>query len=157
MVGLGGLLVALDQATKIWVVAALAERQPVPVWGDAIRLLLIRNPGAAFSFATDATPVLTALAAAVVVGLLWYSRRVRNRWWAVGLGLVLGGAAGNLVDRIVRAPGVFHGHVVDFIAVGWWPVFNVADSALTIGVVVLALAVALGKEPRAAGKDGDDE
>lgn len=146
MVGLGVLVALIDQLTKIWAVAALTERVGVPVIGDTVQLLLIRNSGAAFSFATDATPLLSALAAAVVLGLLWYSTKVRNAWWASGLGLVLGGAAGNLVDRLVRAPGFLHGHVVDFVSVGWWPIFNVADSALTIGVVVLAVAVVLGKE-----------
>ena len=85
---------------------------------------------------------LALVALAVVVGLLWFSRRIHSRWWAWGLGLVLGGAAGNLVDRLLRDPGVLRGHVVDFVSVGWWPVFNVADSCLVAGVIVIAVAVA---------------
>ncbi|MBB1038691.1 signal peptidase II, partial [Dietzia natronolimnaea] len=76
----------------------------------------------------------------------WFSRRVHSRWWAWGLGLILGGAAGNLVDRYLRSPGVLRGHVVDFVSVGWWPVFNVADSSLVVGVIVVAVAVFRGVE-----------
>lgn len=148
LLGIGGGVAVLDQLTKIWAVAALEEGRGVPVLGETVQLLLIRNPGAAFSFATDATPLLSLLATAVVIGLVWYSRKVEEPWWGTGLGLVLGGAAGNLVDRLVRAPGFLHGHVVDFVSVGWWPIFNVADSALTVGVVVIAVAVLLGKDPQ---------
>ena len=134
--------VIADQATKILAVASLEPGRPVELIGETVRLVLIRNPGAAFSMGTELTAVLSVVALVVVVGLLWFSRRVHSRWWAWGLGLVLGGAAGNLVDRLLRDPGVLRGHVVDFMSIGWWPVFNVADSCLVAGVIVIAVAVA---------------
>ena len=134
--------VIADQATKILAVASLEPGRPVELIGETVRLVLIRNPGAAFSLGTELTAVLSVVALVVVVGLLWFSRRVHSRWWAWGLGLVLGGAAGNLVDRLLRDPGVLRGHVVDFMSIGWWPVFNVADSCLVAGVIVIAVAVA---------------
>lgn len=146
MLVLAALIVVADQVTKIAAVAALEGQQAIGVIGDTVRLVLLRNPGAAFSMGTDATVVLSLVATAVVLGLLWFSRRVHSRWWACGLGLILGGAAGNLVDRYVRSPGVLRGHVVDFVSVGWWPVFNVADSCLVAGVIVIAVAVLLGMD-----------
>jgi len=145
LLGVGALVVVLDQLTKVWAVAALEGGPGVDVVGDTVRLVLLRNSGAAFSLGEDATPVFTVLSTVVVLGLLWFARTVHSRWWAWGLGLVLGGAAGNLVDRMVRSPGPLHGHVVDFVSVGWWPVFNVADSCLVAGVVVLMVTVMLGE------------
>ena len=139
-------IVLIDQLTKIWAVTRLEGRPPVPVVGDTVRLLLVRNSGAAFSLGTDSTVVFGVLSTVVVLGLIWFSRSVHSRWWAWGLGLVLGGAAGNLVDRLLRDPGMLRGHVVDFVSVGWWPVFNVADSCLVVGVVVLLAAVLLGED-----------
>ena len=141
MLAIAALIVLMDQVTKVIAVAALEGEQPIRIVGDTVRLLLLRNPGAAFSLGTESTVVLSILATVVVAGLIWFSRRVHARWWAWGLGLILGGAAGNLVDRFVRSPGVLRGHVVDFVSVGWWPVFNVADSCLVAGVLVVAVAV----------------
>lgn len=141
MLVIAAVAVIADQITKVVAVAALDPGRPVELIGETVRLVLIRNPGAAFSMGTELTAVLSVVAILVVVGLLWFSRRVHSRWWAWGLGLVLGGAAGNLVDRLVRDPGVLRGHVVDFMSVGWWPVFNVADSCLVAGVIVIAVAV----------------
>ncbi len=141
MLVIAAVAVIVDQITKVVAVAALDPGRPVELIGETVRLVLIRNPGAAFSMGTGFTSVLSVVAILVVVGLLWFSRRVHSRWWAWGLGLVLGGAAGNLVDRLVRDPGVLRGHVVDFMSVGWWPVFNVADSCLVAGVIVIAVAV----------------
>lgn len=146
LVLLGLVIVVLDQIAKVVAVETLDDG-PVPIIGETIRFALVRNSGAAFSLGTDATPVFTVLATVVVLGLLWYSRRVTESWWALGLGLILGGAAGNLVDRLVRAPGFLHGHVIDYVAVGWFPVFNIADAALTVGVVVIAFAVLFGRDP----------
>lgn len=142
MLVIAAVAVIADQATKILAVVFLEPGRPVELIGETVRLVLIRNPGAAFSMGTELTAVLSIVALAVVVGLLWFSRRIHSRWWAWGLGLVLGGAAGNLVDRLLRDPGVLRGHVVDFVSVGWWPVFNVADSCLVAGVIVIAVAVA---------------
>jgi signal peptidase II len=139
-------VLALDLVTKVIATAALEGREPVSILGGAVYLQLLRNPGAAFSIATGMTWVLALVAIAVVIALIWFSRRLTSRAWAAGFGLVLGGALGNLVDRIFRAPGVLQGHVVDFISIlapdgRVWPVFNVADSAICVGVARLAYSV----------------
>ena len=141
MLVLGAVIVIVDQITKVLAVANLEGAAPIRLVGETVRLVLLRNPGAAFSMGTEFTMVLSIVATVVVLGLLWFSRRVHSRWWAWGLGLILGGAAGNLVDRYFRAPGILEGHVVDFMSIGWWPVFNVADSCLVAGVIVVAVAV----------------
>ncbi|NMO93300.1 signal peptidase II [Actinomycetospora sp. TBRC 11914] len=135
-------VLALDIATKAVVVATMTDGQRIPLIGDTVSLYLIRNSGAAFSLATGMTWVLTLVALAVVVGIARFARRLRSPGWAIALGLVLGGALGNLADRFFRGPGPLEGHVVDFVSVGWWPVFNAADSAICCGgalLVVLAL------------------
>lgn len=141
MLVIGLVVVVLDQITKIAAVALIEPGRPIELIGETVRLVLIRNPGAAFSMGTSVTALLSIVAVIVVVGLIWFSRKVHSRWWAWGLGLILGGAAGNLVDRLFRDPAVLRGHVVDFMSVGWWPVFNVADSCLVAGVIVIAVAV----------------
>ncbi|WP_018335673.1 signal peptidase II [Actinomycetospora chiangmaiensis] len=138
LVAVAVVVVVVDLATKIAIVAALADGQRIPLLLDGtISLVLVRNPGAAFSFATGMTWLLTLVAVAVVVGIARYARRMRSRGWAVALGLVLGGALGNLIDRFFRGPGPLQGHVVDFVSVGWWPVFNAADSAICLGGALL--------------------
>ncbi|WP_291083881.1 signal peptidase II [Dietzia sp. UBA5065] len=146
MLAVAAVIVLVDQIAKVVAVATLEGGRPVRIIGDSVRLVLLRNPGAAFSMGTESTVVLSLVATAVVLGLLWFSRRVHSRWWAWGLGLILGGAAGNLVDRYFRAPGILQGHVVDYVSVGWWPVFNVADSCLVAGVIVVAVAVLRGMD-----------
>lgn len=151
---------ALDLVTKIIAVATLEGREPVRILGGAVYLQLLRNPGAAFSMATGMTWVLALVAIVVVVAIIWIARKLRSAAWAVGLGLVLSGAVGNLVDRLFRAPSVMQGHVVDFISVfapygQVWPVFNVADSAIVCGGVLIVLLTVLGREfdgTRARGK-----
>ncbi|MGY1899441.1 signal peptidase II [Nocardia gipuzkoensis] len=144
---LAAVVLGLDLLTKTIVVANLTPGDPVPIIGDFARLSLVRNPGAAFSMATGMTWLLTLVAAAVVVGVVRIGRTLRSLGWAIGLGLVLGGALGNLMDRLFRAPGPLQGHVVDFVAVGWWPVFNVADSAIVCGAILLVVLTVLGFEP----------
>ena len=135
----------LDLVTKTLAVARLDPWNPTHVIGDFVTFKLIRNSGAAFSMATGYTWVLTFVALAVVIGIIRYSRRLVSTGWVIGLGLVLGGAIGNLTDRIFRAPGPLRGHVVDFIQVGdWWPTFNVADSAVVCGAVLLVVLTLLG-------------
>jgi signal peptidase II len=123
------LVVAADVSTKHTAATVWAD-QPVILFDGWVRLTESRNPGAAFGMGTSLTPVLTLLAAAVVIGVLAYSGRYRTRRAALVMGLVLGGAAGNLIDRLFRTPGPMRGHVVDWIDVGAWPNFNLADSAL---------------------------
>lgn len=135
-----------DLITKILAVALIDPGDPVEIIGDTITFKLVRNSGAAFSMATGYTWILTIVALAVVAGIIRYSNRLGSIWWALGLGLVLGGAVGNLIDRIFRAPGPLRGHVVDFMSVGWWPVFNVADSAVVCGAVLLVVLTLFGFE-----------
>ncbi|MDT7743576.1 MAG: signal peptidase [Actinomycetota bacterium] len=140
------LVLALDVATKVLVVATMTDGQRIPLLGDTVSLYLIRNSGAAFSLATGLTWVLTLVAIAVVVGIVRFARRLRSPGWAIALGLVLGGAVGNLADRFFRAPGPLEGHVVDFVSVGWWPVFNAADSAICCGGALLVVLALTGVE-----------
>ena len=138
--GLGviaGVVIGLDQLTKAWAVASLSGRAPVPVVDGLLRLNLTRNAGAAFSLATGTTWLFTLIAAAVIVVIIRTARRLGSRWWALALGLLLGGAVGNLLDRLFRAPGVGRGHVVDFLELPHWPVFNVADSCIVTAAVII--------------------
>lgn len=135
-----------DQLTKIWAVQALAGRGRTAVVGDLLGLVLVRNPGAAFSFATGQTWIFTIVAAVVIAVVLRVSRRLASTTWAVALGLVLGGAVGNLVDRLVRAPGVFRGHVVDFIDYGGRFVGNVADIAIVAAAALIIVLSLRGTE-----------
>ena len=127
LLSVAAVVLALDIVTKVLAVKLLTPGQPVSIIGDTVTWTLVRNSGAAFSMATGYTWVLTLIATGVVVGIFWMGRRLVSPWWAVGLGMILGGAMGNLVDRFFRVPGPLRGHVVDFLSVGWWPVFNVAD------------------------------
>ena len=129
----------LDIVTKVLAVHLLIPGQPVSIIGDTVTWTLVRNSGAAFSMATGYTWVLTLVATGVVVGIIWMGRRLVSPWWALGLGMILGGATGNLIDRFFRSPGPLRGHVVDFLSVGWWPVFNVADSAVVGGAILLVI------------------
>ena len=128
----------LDLASKQWALSELADGD-IPVLGDWLTFHLTFNPGAAFSTGTDFTIVFTCLAMVAVVVVLWLSRRIRSTGWALALGLLLGGVAGNLTDRIVREPEPFHGHVVDFLMLPNWPVFNVADICINVaaGLIIL--------------------
>ena len=128
---------ALDVVTKVLAVAYLSDRPPVPVVGPLLSLTLARNPGAAFSTATSFTTALSLLAVAAALVVLWTARRVGSRLWAVALGLLLAGVLGNLTDRVFRAPGVLRGHVVDFLSLPHWPVFNVADMCINVAAVLI--------------------
>ena len=136
--GMAVLAYTLDLASKQWAIASLADGD-IPVLGDWFTFHLTFNPGAAFSTGTDFTIVFTYLATVAVVVVLWLSRRLGSTGWALALGLLLGGVAGNLTDRIVREPEPFHGHVVDFLMLPNWPVFNVADICINVaaGLIIL--------------------
>jgi signal peptidase II len=136
-------VLALDIVTKIVVVAKLADRQ-IHLLGGFLTLRESRNPGAAFSLGTGLTVVYSLIAITVIVVILRTSRRIRSLPWAVTLGLLLGGATGNLVDRIFRYPAPFRGWVVDWIQVPHWPVFNLADSAIVCGGILAVLLSARG-------------
>lgn len=135
-----------DQASKVWALSALTPGERVPLIGNAFGLQLIFNPGAAFSFAEGATFIFTIVSAVVVVGLPIAVRRVTSVPWALSLGMVWGGAAGNLVDRLFREPGFARGHVIDFLAYFDWFIGNVADIALVVGIAVIAVLMVRGVE-----------
>ena len=135
-------VVVLDQLTKWWAVSTLSTPAP-STWSGSCGSILVENRGTAFSLTQSGGPVITLLALAVVGGLLWYSRGVQSRWALVALGLIAGGALGNLIDRAFRGDaGFMQGAVVDFIDVQFWPVFNVADMGVSIGAVLLVLVLA---------------
>jgi signal peptidase II len=132
-----------DVISKIIVVATLSGHQ-VRLLGGLLTLNLLRNSGAAFSIGTSLTIVFSLIALGVIFFILRTSRRLRSVPWAITLGLLLGGATGNLTDRLLRSPGVFRGDVVDWIQLPHWPVFNVADSAIVCGGVLAVVLAARG-------------
>ena len=145
LAGVAAFVLATDIITKALVVAHLRDGDPVHVLGDVLMFNLLRNPGAAFSVGTGDTIVFTAIAVAVVVYIARTARKLYSIGWAITLGLLLGGALGNLTDRIFRAPGLFRGNVVDWIEVTrYWPVFNLADSAIVCGGILTVLLAMLG-------------
>jgi signal peptidase II len=144
--------VALDQVTKVLAVDRLQGHDSITLVPGALSLTFLRNPGAAFSLGTSMTVVLSLVAIAVCVAVVKMSSRLRDRWWAVGLGLLLGGAVGNLADRLFREPAPMRGHVVDFIDYGGLFVGNVADIALTVAAVLI-----VWRTWRGVGLDGTRE
>ena len=144
LIGVAVFVLALDIVTKITVVATLSNRVPIRLLGGFLKLRVDRNPGAAFSFGPSLTILFSLIAITVIVVILRSSRRIRSVPWAITLGLLLGGATGNLVDRIFRWPGVFRGWVVDWIQIPHWPVFNLADSAIVCGGILAVLLSARG-------------
>ena len=155
MLGLAAVLIVLaDQLTKHAALRALDADHPVRLLGGAVYLTLTRNSGAAFSMGRGYTMVFPLIAVLVAGWIGWLGRRLRSVPWGVALGLVLGGALGNVVDRVFRAPGVLRGHVVDMVSLfdpggQVWPVFNLADSSLVAGV-----ALAVGLEMFGYQRDG---
>ena len=137
-------VLAADIISKVIVVATLSTRPPVRLLGGLLTLRVDRNPGAAFSIGTSMTIVFSAIALGVIVFILRTSRRIRSTAWAVTLGLLLGGATGNLTDRLLRSPGPLRGYVVDWIQLPHWPVFNVADSSIVCGGILAVLLAARG-------------
>ena len=141
VVALGGL--AIDVITKLVAVARLDPNRPVELLGGLLTLRLIRNPGAAFSVGTNFTIVFALLSVAVLAFVLVrLAPRLGHPGWAVALGLLCAGVSGNLSDRIFRAPGALRGHVVDFLQLPHWPIFNVADICIdTAAVLIVVLSI----------------
>lgn len=139
LVALAATTLVLDQVTKAWALASLDEGVRHPVLGDLLGIQLLFNPGAALGLATGTTWLLTIVAIVVVVVIVRVSRRLGSRGWAVALGLLLGGALGNLTDRMIREPGIARGHVIDFIAYADWFVGNVADIAIVAAAGLLMI------------------
>lgn len=151
LAAVAAVVLALDVSSKIIAVAELEGREPVELLGGALYLPLIRNGGAAFGLAEGWTAVLALIAIGVVGFIGWIARKLRSAPWAIGLGMVLGGALGNLGDRIFRAPGPLRGHVVDFLSLfdpygRVWPVFNFADSAICVGGVLIVTMALLQRD-----------
>ncbi|MEO7722353.1 MAG: signal peptidase II [Pseudolysinimonas sp.] len=143
-------LYAADQVAKHLIVTNLREGELVPVLGQVLQLHYVTNSGAAFSLATGFTWILSIVAVGVVVVIVWFARRIRSLGWACVFGLVLGGAAGNLTDRLFREPGFGTGHVVDFVQVWGFPaIFNIADSG-----IVAAMGLFIILSVRGIGLDG---
>jgi signal peptidase II len=133
-----------DLVSKTIVVATLSDRAPLRLLGGLLTLRELRNSGAAFSIGTSVTVVFTLIALGVIVAILRTARRLRSIPWAITLGLLLGGATGNLGDRLFRSPGFLRGDVVDWIELPHWPVFNVADASIVCGGVLAVLLAARG-------------
>jgi signal peptidase II len=148
---IAAVVVLVDQLTKYWAVNNLQDRN-IDVIGS-LRFNLAYNTGMAFSKGTGIGPVIGIVALLVVVGLLITIGRTSSPLYTPAVGLIIGGAVGNIVDRLFRSPGWFRGGVVDFIDVQWWPIFNVADIAVTTGGVLLVLSTLRAPARRAASAD----
>ena len=168
LAGVAAFVLAADIITKALVVMHLRPTEPVHLLDNVLMLNLLRNSGAAFSVGTGNTIIFTAIAVGVVIYITRTARNLRSIGWAIALGLLLGGALGNLVDRLFRAPGFLRGDVVDWIEVTrYWPVFNLADSAIVCGGILTVLLAMFGYHldgthgdrpaPSAAGSDAAAE
>lgn len=149
---ISAVLVAVDQLTKDWALGALADREPMHViW--TLQWNLAFNSGMAFGRGQGFGPVIAVVATVVVVALLVSLRREANRWSALGVGLIIGGAVGNLVDRVFRGDGFLNGSVVDFIDFQWFPIFNVADMGINVGGAILVIGYVLRPESSESKSD----
>ena len=139
-----GVVLLLDQLTK-WLAVTYLEGQPsVEVIGPLVKFTLVRNPGAAFSLGGGYTVIFSLLAVVVAVVIIRTARSLGSKAWAIALGGLLGGALGNLLDRIFREPGFMRGHVVDFIQLPYWAIFNVADMAVVFSAVLIVILTLRG-------------
>jgi signal peptidase II len=134
----------IDLVTKLIAVSQLSGRPDVDLVGELLVLHLTRNAGAAFSTGTEYTVALTCVAMVAVLVVIWLSRRVGSVGWAVALGLLLAGVCGNLTDRLFRSPGPMRGHVIDFVMLPHWPVFNVADMCINVAAVLILVQASRG-------------
>jgi signal peptidase II len=150
--GTAAAVLAVDQLLKHLVVSNLAGRPPVKVIGSFVELRYTTNSGGAFSLLTGAPLFFGVMAIAIIGGIVYASRRTEPLSMLLVLGLVLGGALGNLTDRLFRGDELLRGEVVDFVKVGIWPVFNLADSCIVVGG--LLLAIFLGRADRTEREQG---
>ncbi|ARH90781.1 MULTISPECIES: signal peptidase II [Streptomyces] len=141
------LVYLLDLGSKLFVVEKLEHHEPIEVIGTLLQFSVIRNRGAAFGIGEALTIFLTIIAAAVIAVIARIARKLYSLPWALALGLLLGGAFGNLTDRIFRSPGIFEGAVVDFIAPAHFAVFNLADSAIVCGGILIVILSFRGLDP----------
>lgn len=144
-ISIAAAVVLLDQGVKQLVIANLAPNTPTAFIGDLVKLYLIRNDSAAFSLGFGATWIFTLISSSAVVGAIWYSFKIRSQSWAILLGFLLGGIAGNLVDRLFRSPGFPNGHVVDYLQIPFgFPVFNIADIVICAVAALVVIRVVRG-------------
>jgi signal peptidase II len=153
--GVAMLVVVADQASKAWAVAQLRDQPPIEVLGSWLQWSFATNSGAAFSFGSGSTWLFTLLAAGIISSVLYFTPKVSNQWWALAMGLILGGGLGNFLDRLFREPSFGQGHVIDFIRVPNWPVFNIADMAV-VGGACLAVFLSLRGIDYRAAQDAPD-
>lgn len=157
MVVLGAILLVLDQITKNWAEANLEELVPRPFLGEFLQLTLLYNSGAAWGMGSGITPVVTCLQMLIVVGVLVFAvTTVRSPWYSLALGMILGGALGNIHDRLLRPPAPFRGEVVDFLELPNWPVFNIADMGVVGGAILVVLLSVIGLHADPAAGDAED-
>lgn len=153
----GVVVIVVDQLTKWWAVSTLADPPKIIdlVW--TLRLRLIYNYGTAFSLTSDSGPIVSVVALVVIAVLVWSGRNQRSKPVMAGYGLIVGGTIGNLIDRVAReGDGFARGGVVDFVDLQWFPVFNVADTALTVGIALLVALSFFGDhfdEPERTARD----
>ena len=126
----------IDLGTKVWAVEVLSSRANVQIIGSFLQLTFVQNSGAAFGIGAGSTIIFTFFALAVLIFITRYALQITSKGWALVCGLVLGGILGNLTDRIFREPSFLQGHVIDWIQIPNWPVFNIADSAIVIAALV---------------------
>lgn len=139
-------VVVLDQIAKWFAVKNLEHKSDIKVLGDFFKLSFVRNPGAAFSFATGSTVIFTLVAITVVIVIVRTAHTLTHPWWSACLGALLGGSIGNLLDRLLRSPGFGKGHVVDFIRFPHYPLFNIADIAIVGSAIVMVIMSLRGIE-----------
>ena len=152
---IGAVIAVIDQITKNWAVDSLPLLEPQPFIGEILQLTLLYNSGAAWGMGAEITPVVTSLQLAIVAGVIVFAvKAVRSPWYTAALGLIMGGALGNIHDRLLREPGPFRGAVVDFLELPNWPVFNIADMAVVCGATMI---VALGVFGVASDPAHDEE
>lgn len=151
---LAALVWAIDFLTKNWAIANLSTSSR-KILGSFLQITLLRNPGAAFSMATGFTIIFTSISIVVAIFITRYASRITSLWWAYVAGLVLGGVLGNLSDRIFRTPGFLYGHVIDWIELPHWPVFNIADSSIFIAAGIAILLTVKNISPTV--KSGSNE
>ena len=145
LVGLVALaMLAVDQGAKALAVSHLSTEPGTHVIGSLVQFQLTYNKGAAFSVGTGSTWIFTLLAVAATGVILWFAPKCRNGIWAIALGVILAGVDGNLLDRLFRSPGHFQGHVVDFIALPHYPIFNVADMCINVGAALILIQLYRG-------------
>ncbi|AZM45552.1 signal peptidase II [Streptomyces sp. WAC 06738] len=148
LLGVAALVYALDLVTKLIVVARLEpDNRSVEIVGDLLRFQVVRNAGAAFGIGESMTVIFTLIAVIVIGVIARLARKLYSLPWAIALGLLLGGPLGNLTDRLFRSPGFFEGHVVDFIAPEHFAVFNLADSAIVCGGILIVILSFRGLDP----------